>query len=407
MIVRLSRASSSWVWLLTLFTVAGFAETVFFGQLNAFTPLYLTKLGIPPNAVREWTGAIIAISSAVGLPFLPFWGALADRYARQPIIVRSFVAHLLAGIIMALASNIWVFMLGRSVTSLALGNSGLMMTTLSERTPARRVGLAFSIMNSAPPIGAFVGPLIGGPIVDHAGFRALILIDVLMLLAVALALSIGYRDDFKGANRGSLLAMAADSVRVIARSPRLRALFPALFLVFAGWMLAYAYVPLAIGALYRGDTPGTTVGIVLGVGGLIALVLGPLVGTLADRFGHWRVLFIAVALEIVLWPLPALAQGLVGFSLLWAALNGVATAAFALSFTVLSNSAASDVRGRVMSFAYLPVTVGFMVGPALGSIVTRGGLFAVFPVAAIITALGMGALAVAARQRTTATVQVA
>jgi DHA2 family multidrug resistance protein-like MFS transporter len=177
-----------WIWLLTLFSLAGFIETVFFGQLNAFTPLYLPRLGIPPNQVALWTGALVSISSAIGIPFLPFWGALADRYARQPIIIRSYFVHLTAAVGMLLAGNIWVFVIGRSFTSLALGNSGLMMTTLSERAPQNRQGLAFSIMNTAPPIGAFLGPLVSGPVIDRWGFRTLMLVDAVLMLAVIAAL---------------------------------------------------------------------------------------------------------------------------------------------------------------------------------------------------------------------------
>jgi DHA1 family multidrug resistance protein-like MFS transporter len=76
----------SWMGLLILFTIAGFIETIFFGQLNAFIPLYLPRLGIAPTAVATWTGALVATSSAIGIPFLPLWGALADRYARQQFI---------------------------------------------------------------------------------------------------------------------------------------------------------------------------------------------------------------------------------------------------------------------------------------------------------------------------------
>ena len=50
-----------------------------------------------------------------------------------------------------------------------------------------------------------------------------------------------------------------------------------------------------------------------------------------------------------------------------------------------------------MAFAYLPVNVGFMIGPAIGSVVTRASIFAVFPVAALLTLLGLGALVLAAR----------
>jgi MFS family permease len=393
-----SRLSSSWIRLLALFTLASFIENAFAGQMYAFTPLYLPHLGVAEADVPLWTGVIVAISSSAGIPFLPFWGALADRYARQPIIVRSFVANLVAGIVALLAGDIWVFVLGRTVMSLSLGYVGLMMTTLSERAPRERQGITFSVMNSAAPIGAFVGPLFGGPIVDAWGFPALLSINSALLVAVVLALMFGYQDNFKGANSGPILSMAADSVRIIWRSRRLRALFPSLFVLFAGWILAYTYVPLAITALYRGNEPGTAVGLILGAGGLTGFVISPAIGMLADRFGNWRVLLTGIAMEIILWPLPAFAPDLLSFGIAWAMINGLAVGTSGLPFSVLANSASSDVRGRVMSFAFLPLNVAFAVGPMIGSVVTRGSVFAVFPVAALITLLGVIALVAAVRQ---------
>jgi MFS family permease len=400
--IRAPRLPSSWGWLLALFSVAGFIETVFWGQIGAFTPLYLPRLGVAPRDVPTWIGAIAVVSNLVGLPFLPFWGALADRFARQPIIVRSFVVHMIAGMLAVLAGNVWVFLVARSVMSFALGVSGLMMTTLAERTPAGRQGFAFSVMNTAPPLGAFVGPLAGGPIVDAYGFRVLLVIDTALMLAVVLALTFGYRDAFRGRETAPLLSMAADSVRIVLRSPRLRTLFPALFVLFAGWMLAVTYVPLAIAALYTGASLGTAVGIVLGVGGLTTLFVGPAMGAIADRLGHWRTLFVGAAVAVILWPLPALAHNLVSFAITWALLNGAVSGVFALSFSVLAGSIATDVRGRVMSFAYLPVNVGFILGPAIGSVVTHANVFAIFPLAAAFTLLGVVALAYAAQRPATA-----
>lgn len=395
---RISWPPHSWAWLLALFSVAGFVEAMFWGQMGAFTPLYLPHLGISQADIAAWTGASTAIAAAVGIPFLPLWGALADKYARQPIIVRSFVAHVIAGLVTIAAGNIWVFVLGRAISSFSLGNSGLMMTTLSERVPQKRMGLAFGVMNSAPPIGALVGPLLGGPIVDARGFQALVALDVVLLLLVTLAMTFGYRDDYRGHATGSIWHMAGESVAIVLRSERLRALFPALFLVFAGWMLALTYVPLAIRSLYTGDSPGTAVGMVIGAGGLAAFALGPVTGALADRYGHWRVLFIALGIAVILWPLPALAGNLALFGLFWALLNGVTSGAFALSFSVLSSSASPEERGRVMAFSYVPVNLGTMIGPAIGSVVTLAGIMAVFPVAAVLTACGVGALALAARR---------
>jgi DHA1 family multidrug resistance protein-like MFS transporter len=393
-----SKTRSSWGRLLGLYTLASFVETIFWGQMAAFTPLFLRDLGVPQAEVARLVGIVAAITGAAGIPFLPFWGALADRYSRQPLIVRSFVAYLLSGVVAVLARNVWVFVIGRSLMSLSLGNSGLMMTTLAERTPSDRQGLAFALMNSAGPIGAFLGPLLGGPIVDRWGFRTLLLIDLGLIILIVLALSFGYRDAYKGSNPAPILQMAGESIRFTFGTPRLRTLFLALFLLFAGWMLAYNYLPVVVTSLYTGANPASAIGLVLGGGGLVALILAPSLGILADRYGHWRILLIGAGLETLLWLIPFWTRSLLSFGIAWAVLSGLSAAVFSISFNVLSGSAAANVRGRVMSFAYLPVNLGFFLGPALGSLLVGFNLFAIFPAAFIFSGLGWLTLARARRE---------
>jgi DHA1 family multidrug resistance protein-like MFS transporter len=392
------RLNASWGWLLGLYTLASLIETIFYSQLLAFTPLYLPRLGVAPADVPYYVGVVTALANAIGIPFLPFWGALADRYSRKPVIIRSFAVMLVAGLLAVMARSIWVFVAARAITSFALGNSGLMMTTLTERLPKNRLGLGFSIMNSAAPIGAFLGPLIGGPIVDRYGLPTLLALDSALLVIVILALALGYRDEFKGRNTGPLLRMAWESFGILWNSRRLRWLFPALFFVFGGWMLSFTYVPLAVTELYAGPDPGTAVGLVLGASGVTTLILAPLLGALADRLGQWRVLFAGGFVTLVMWPIPALLPDLLSFGIVWAVLNGVVSAIFALSFSVLSSSTTDDMRGRVMSFAYLPANVGFTMGAALGAQITRTSVFNVFPASAAMTALGLLILYIAYRQ---------
>ena len=394
------RFLSSWQWILAIFTLASLVETIFYSQMLAFTPLYLPELGISDEAqILLLVGWITAAANGIGIPFLPFWGALADRYSRKPIIVRSFVVILIAASLAYLARSVWVFFIARSLTGFALGNSGLMMTTLSERLPENRQGLGFSIMNSAAPVGAFLGPLVGGWIVDTHGFRTLLLINLVVVSLVIALLTRSYRDTYRAQEDGRILPMALDSLRIIGRSRRLLALFPALFLLFGGWMLAFTYIPLVVGDLYTGNEPGTVIGLVIGASGLTTMILGPILGALADRIGAWRVLFIGGVTALVLWPMPLLTSTLIPFAIVWSILNGVVSAVFALSFTVMSASAAPSVRGRVMSFAYMPVNIGFMIGAAVGTRITQTSLFNIFPAAALFTALGLMALVIAYRQQ--------
>ncbi len=144
---------------------------MFFGQLNAFVPLYLPRLGIAPSEVAKWTGAIASVSSAVGLPFLPLWGALADRYARQPVIVRAFVVHLFAAVIMLLAGNVWVF--------------AISFTVLSNSAPSQVRGRVMSFAYLPVNVGFIMGPAIGS-VVTRASLSA-----VFPTAAVLTALGIG------------------------------------------------------------------------------------------------------------------------------------------------------------------------------------------------------------------------
>ena len=50
-----------------------------------------------------------------------------------------------------------------------------------------------------------------------------------------------------------------------------------------------------------------------------------------------------------------------------------------------------------MTFSYLPVNLGYAIGPAVGSVVAQASVFYVFPAAAVTTALGIGLLLAASR----------
>ncbi len=188
--------------MLTLSPLASFIEVVAYGQLAAFTPLHLATLGIAPDDVPAAVGIITAAVNVIGLLFLPFWGVLADRYGRKPLIIRSFAATGLGLAVSATARNVWLFTLGRGLNSLNLGNSGLMMTTLHETAPAARLGFAFGVVNGAGPLGAFIGPLVGGPLVDRYGFAWVLGLDAVLLAGVVLGLTFGYRDAVVGARHG-------------------------------------------------------------------------------------------------------------------------------------------------------------------------------------------------------------
>lgn len=385
--------------MLVLFSVASFVEVIAYGQLNAFTPLWLPTLGIRPENVAVWVAAISAGSNVIGVLFLPFWGVFADRFGRKPLIIRSFAASGLGMLVGGLATTVWMFTLGRGLTALALGNGGLMMTTLAESAPAARLGVAYGVLNGAGPFGAVVGPLLAGPLVDRYGFGAVLVADATLLLAVVLMLAFGYRDAFRRpASPPPILRSALGGAGLLWHSPRLRILFPAFLVMFSGWIVVLVYTPLAVARIASGPDIATAIGLVAGAGGLVTLVLSPSVGALADRAGLVRMFFIVGSVSAVAWLLPWGVRDYTPFLVAFAIANGIGSAIFSLQFNVLSKSTTDATRARVMTFAYLPLNLGFIFGPTLGSIVAARDPFGIYPLAGALEATGLVLVAIALRQ---------
>ena len=66
---------------------------------------------------------------------------------------------------------------------------------------------------------------------------------------------------------------------------------------------------------------------------------------------------------------------------------------------MLAASATDAARARVMTFAYLPLNLGFIVGPGLGALIVSRDIFGIFPAATAFELAGVAAIAYAARKR--------
>src|SRR4051794_25737990 len=90
-----------------LFLTTTILEGLAFGHITAFTPLFLSDLGLSPSDVSSWTGILYTVMLGVAFPLAPFWGALAERFSRRLVIARSQYLETISYLIMAFAPNIW------------------------------------------------------------------------------------------------------------------------------------------------------------------------------------------------------------------------------------------------------------------------------------------------------------
>jgi MFS family permease len=111
------------------------------------------------------------------------------------------------------------------------------------------------------------------------------------------------------------------------------------------------------------------------------------------------VLYIAAVLDGILWLVPWLARDYWPFVIAFALVSGIGSGVFSLSFNVLASSATDAARARVMTFAYLPLNLGFIVGPGLGAFIVSKDVFGIFPAATVFGLAGVLLLVYAARKR--------
>ncbi|MGE5139366.1 MAG: MFS transporter [Rudaea sp.] len=368
--VATSQAHQHWGLLTALFTTASLLEIVLFSNLSAFTPLFLQGIGYDDAGVKTWTGILASAGIALGFWFVPFWGVLADRHGRKLLILRSFAVEAIAVMLMAFSNNVWVFLFGRMLTGLALGNTGLMFATLADQAPRERVGLAISLVTGSQPVGGVVGSLLGGFIVSRFGVHTLFAVDAVLIGLVTLMLWIFFRETFVPGPVYPLGRMLRTALGAVAKTPIVLALFAFSFFMQSAFFFSNPFVPNRIVEMLQGADPGATIGLVIGIAGIATLFTTPAWGFAADRFGHRRLLPLVTALTAILYLPLYWAADLVGFTLGLFFLNAAGPAVNSLTFAIIGLETPRERRGAVMSMIYMPLNAAILIAPSLAILLT-------------------------------------
>ncbi|KAJ6145237.1 hypothetical protein N7470_009132 [Penicillium chermesinum] len=92
-----------------------------------------------------------------------FWGSLSDRVGRKPVLLSGCFGTMLSLIMVGVAPNFWVALLGRALGGALNGNIGVIQTMVGElvKRPEHEPR-AYAVMPFVWSIGTIIGPAIGG-----------------------------------------------------------------------------------------------------------------------------------------------------------------------------------------------------------------------------------------------------
>jgi EmrB/QacA subfamily drug resistance transporter len=145
-------------------------------------PVIATDLGRLTDVAWVVTAYVVAAAAAT-----PVWGKLGDRHGRKLLLQSALVLFVGTSALCAAAQGIPQLIALRLVQGVAAG--GLMtlaMAAVGDLVPPRERGRYQGIIAAAFAVATVVGPLTGGALVDHAGWRWVFLVN-LPLGALALA----------------------------------------------------------------------------------------------------------------------------------------------------------------------------------------------------------------------------
>jgi MFS family permease len=162
-------------------TVAAMMQTL-------ITPL-LADLPRILHAEPSDTAWAVTITLLVAAIFTPVAGRLGDMVGKRRMIFACIAPLVLGSAICALATNVWVMVVGRGLQGMALGIIALCVSLLRDVVPPEKLSTSVALISASLGIGSGMGMPVAAAIAQFASWRVMFwataAIGVLLALVIA------------------------------------------------------------------------------------------------------------------------------------------------------------------------------------------------------------------------------
>jgi DHA1 family multidrug resistance protein-like MFS transporter len=380
------------LWVAELVAIAGFTVVL------PFLPYYVQELGVTElEQVEFWSGLLFASKAVAMAIFSPVWGSIADRYGRKLMVERAMFGGAVVMGAMGFVRNVQQLVVLLALQGCLTGTIAAATTLVASSVPRRRSGRALGLLQMATYSGASAGPLLGGLVADHFGYRAAFVVTGALLFLAGMTVAIFVHEEFEPPQRkaGSRKGDFWLGVRAVFRSRELLVVLGIELIMRLGTKIMGPLLPLFVQTLVPSEARvASLVGLITGLGAATSAVGAVLLGRASDRFGYRTVLLTcALGMAVVYVPqffVTTPTQLLILQAATGAAMGGGLAAMGAL----LANLSPEGRQGAVYGLDWSAVSVANGLGPMIGVAVAVGlGLRASFLFAAGI--YGLAALVVA------------
>ena len=360
---------------LSVLSIAVFIAGIAFSEIMPFLSLYINTLGnFSHQQLSFWSGIVYSGTFIVSAIVSPWWGKLADKKGRKPMILRAGIGMSLVIASMGLVQNVWQLLLLRMLQGVFAGfisNSNALVAT---ETPKINSGQALGTIASATTAGTLLGPLVGGALTSIFSYRITFMITGgLLLICSILVLFFVHEDDFKPVTTKKL--DKASGVIKSLRSPHLIfGLLLTTLIIQAANNSINPIVSLYVRQLLNDH--GNVVfisGIIAALPGIATFLVASRFGALGDKIGTHKIIVAGFIPASIFFFLTAFVQNTVELGILRFLVGFSDACLFPQVQTMLTKNSPAAVTGRIFSWNQSAMYIGNIVGPLLGSFVS--GMF--------------------------------
>ncbi|KAJ9058807.1 hypothetical protein DSO57_1008337 [Entomophthora muscae] len=160
--------------------IAAVDETIVATSLGAITS------DLNGSSEITWvSGAYLLTISA----FTPLYGKFSDIFGRKGLKLFALAIFLVGSVMSGVANNMVVLVIGRAIAGIGAGGLiALSFIIVSDVVPIQQRSVYMSLINITFAVANVIGPLLGGILVDHAGWRWVFYINVPIVVICAIVL---------------------------------------------------------------------------------------------------------------------------------------------------------------------------------------------------------------------------
>jgi DHA1 family tetracycline resistance protein-like MFS transporter len=329
---------------------------------------------VMPDLIQEVTGGDLGSAAVWGgilstvfafMQFLcgPLLGNLSDRFGRRPVLLVSLAVMSADYVIMAVAHNIWILVIGRIVAGITAATYATAMAYMADMSDAKEKAKAFGMIGAAMGVGFVFGPALGG-FMGQFGTRAPFWAAAALAGGNALLGWLVLKETVTDANRRAFEWRRSNPLGALQALGKLPAMTN-LLIVFFFYQIAAAVYP-AIWPYFIIERFGweeAMIGLSLTAYGLcFAIVQATLIGPFINWFGNRRTVVIGLGLEVAaLIYLAVISNGILLFiGIPVAALSSVGLPALQ---SIMSRRVSDDAQGELQGISASLTSLAHIAAP--------------------------------------------